>query len=172
MSDEISANPHPLPITEHIDSSIAQAIGFLFITAGAAESALAFQVLRMMVHPDPLPPHSVALVGGMDVNVKLTQIRIYAAMRAQNHKKSISASCDDIRSAFGKRNLFAHSIVSPADRPDHVSVQPLKFDSSGNFPDPQQHSRAQIEGYAQAIHSSVRALVDQLNEIGFRKLTD
>ena len=56
------------------------AIGVLFIIAGAAETALAFEIMRMMAHPNKFSASALPLVSGMDLKVKLNIIRTYARM--------------------------------------------------------------------------------------------
>jgi len=148
-----------------------QAIGLLFVVSGAAEATLALEVLRMMSHPNKLTLTATPLVCGMELKVKLGMIRTYAAMHGLDAKE-ISALTDDIRTAFGRRNEFAHSVVKPQTDPKSVLVQSLKFDARGQIPNPQRHTAFQIRGYARAIHSSVRALHDRLTQIGYRKSTE
>lgn len=146
-----------------------QVIGMLFVTAGLAEGALAFQLLRMMAHPNKFTPQAMALVSGMDVKVKLGLIRTYAALHA-NKASGILGIVDDIRSAFGKRNDFAHSVITPDSKNNGVTVRSLKFDSRGRLPEPQRHTIEQIKGYAGGLHSSVLALDKKLTELGYLKL--
>ena len=124
-----------------------------------------------MSHPNKLIITGTPLVGGMDLSIKLGIIRTYARM----HKTSpdeISALTDDIKTAFNKRNEFAHSVVRPQKNHKRIEVQSLKFNSLGNLPEPQRHTAEHIVGYAKAIHSSVRALNEKLNALGYRKMSE
>lgn len=163
----------PYSSAKEIGPELEQAIGSLFVSAGAAEVALAMQVLRMMANPNPIIVDAVPLLSGMEVRVKLGIIRTYAGLKARDRctRNAISKTADNIRDAFDRRNDFAHSALKAGDEADTVALLTMKVDRVG-IPITKVYTKAQIEGFSQAIRSSVRALDEQLTRLGFRKLEE
>lgn len=155
-----------------VPQEIPAAVGNLFMMAGAAESALAFQLLRMLAHPKNIDPAAFHLVSGMDVKVKLSIIRTLAALKVPRHKKAISIACDGIRDAFDKRNEFAHSIVVPGVEPKTIVTHSLKPTALGTFRGDVKYSLGDVGAFGVNILTKCLALDEALTRSGFRKVKE
>ncbi|WP_085028850.1 hypothetical protein [Ensifer aridi] len=143
-----------------------KAIGLLFVISGTAEKALTFQLLRVMSHPDPPQARNLMAIQGLDVSVTLGVMRAYVK-RCGLQKTGLLELIEDVQSAFQKRNLFAHAVVSRAERENVVEVKATKPDKNGKLPQAQRFKAEEILEFAKAIHASAKALDLKFVELGF-----
>lgn len=150
---------------------LMQEIGLLFITAGAAEHALAVQMTRLIAHPNAIDPATVIALAGTETKVRLQQIQTLITYRLQSDMSAaLLKQCDTIRDAFQNRNHLAHWLCSEGTDPHKVVLKNMKANKAGNLsPDKPLH-RQQIREWSEKIHTSVRTLDVLLNQAGITKL--
>jgi hypothetical protein len=147
------------------------AVGLLFITAGAAEHALALQFARLIAHPNKLDPAMVAALGYVETRAQMQQIRIIARWRLTPERFQEAMNiCDRIQDSFDRRNELAHWVYTPGAGSDKAVLRTVRIKRDGSLVPPKPYTAQQIRGFADMLLNRLAEFDRVLNEAGLRKL--
>lgn len=159
------------PVQETYSDTLFRAVGVLFVTAAIAENALSFQLARLMTHPNPIRPHELMALQGMETKVKLEKIAVAAHLQKPEHGARVRAICDRIRQHFQRRNDIAH-YMDAGGAPDCLNLIVFKLKRDGSMAGRKRYKADQILSYAAAMHARLRQLDECLNELGIKNAVE
>ena len=162
--------PHFVPSDRGVpDEAFTTAVGRLMLTAGRCETSLSLQVLRLLEHPNA--GKALPLLGGMEVNVKLSIIRIMAAAKLKtNEAKQIGNACDAVRSSYGDRNFIAHGYSLAGEESGSAVVQSMRYEADGFLPEVKTMTIEQLNSQANRLLHAVQDIARLLTDFGVQEL--
>ena len=159
----------PMAITkieEQTGGEVMKAIGELITTAAAVDQSIGLQILRILGAPNI---GALPVVCGMQIKVKLNVINLLISVHKPRDRKEVAKLCNEIRDAFVKRDVFAHSTYWQR-KPDEHLFQQLVVTKEGRLPPPQAFTLSQIIGFSNTLRNLSLALDKKLGTLGFPKL--
>jgi hypothetical protein len=158
-----------LEVEKHIPAEVFRSVGLLITVSASAEFMMADLILRLIGTKRGSAFHAYPLVAGMDVKVKISLIRIYAAMYRLKGSTQINETLDKIDSLLGLRNEVAHSATLPGRKKGQVKFQDTRAKARlKGMPQPTVRNAETIREAACDLHAKTQELLTLMAKAGVK----